>query len=68
MKSAAKIVSITFCVWLAVAMHAFAQEHSTHERVAQVVALDECDPETFNAALGPEFCHNVALGALSSAM
>jgi len=31
--------------------------------VAQVVALDECDPVTFNAALGPDFCKNVALGA-----
>ena len=30
---------------------------------AQVVALDECDPVTFNAALGPDFCRNVALGA-----
>jgi len=30
--------------------------------VAQVVALDECDPVTFNPATGPEgtgFCHNV---------
>jgi hypothetical protein len=31
--------------------------------LAQVVALDECDPVTFNAALGPDFCKNVALGA-----
>jgi plastocyanin len=31
--------------------------------VAQVVALDECDPGTFNEALGPDFCKNVALGA-----
>jgi plastocyanin len=31
--------------------------------LAQVVALDECDPATFNAALGPDFCRNVALGA-----
>jgi len=31
--------------------------------LAQVVALDECDPGTFNAALGPDFCRNVALGA-----
>lgn len=31
--------------------------------VAQVVALDECDPATFNAAIGPDFCKNVALGA-----
>jgi plastocyanin len=34
---------------------------------AQIVALDECDPITFNAALGPDFCHNVALGALGFA-
>jgi plastocyanin len=33
--------------------------------VAQVVALDECDPATFNAptAGGADFCRNVALGA-----
>ena len=31
---------------------------------AQVVALDECDPATFNAALGANFCLNVALAAL----
>lgn len=30
---------------------------------AQVVALDECDPATFNAAIGAGFCKNVALGA-----
>ena len=30
---------------------------------AQVVALDECDPTTFNAVLGADFCKNVALGA-----
>jgi len=35
--------------------------------VAQVVALDECDPLTFNAALGPDFCRNVALAALGYA-
>ena len=35
---------------------------------AQVVALDECDPATFNdpAAAGPGFCLNVALGASTS--
>ena len=31
-------------------------------RLAQVVALDECDPTTFNAVLGPDFCENIALG------
>jgi plastocyanin len=30
----------------------------------QIVALDECDPTTFNGpkALGPDFCRNVTLG------
>jgi plastocyanin len=38
--------------------------------VAQVVALDGCDPDTFNSALGTGgtgFCHNVALAALGYA-
>jgi hypothetical protein len=35
--------------------------------VAQVVALDECDPTSFNAALGPDFCKNVALAPLGFA-
>jgi len=32
--------------------------------LAQVVALDECDPATFNdpAVGGPDFCKNIALG------
>src|ERR1700688_4875806 len=54
----------------AVAILALAQakpeyDHGWHENsphVAQVVALDECDPATFNAALGPDFCKNIALG------
>jgi plastocyanin len=29
---------------------------------SQVVALDECDPKTFNEALGADFCRNIALG------
>jgi plastocyanin len=39
--------------------------HDGHPVPAQVVALDECDPATFNAAnaVGPDFCKNVALGA-----
>ena len=44
---------------------------AAHEELApppasvQVVALDECDPTTFNAALGPDFCKNVTLGAFT---
>src|SRR5260221_6927577 len=45
-------------------------EHPEHEHtgpVVQIVALDECDPTTFNAALGPDFCKNVALAPLNFA-
>src|SRR5260370_38895902 len=38
--------------------------------IAQVVALDECDPDTFNTALGESgtgFCHNVALATFGYA-
>jgi plastocyanin len=38
-------------------------EQESPPNVAQVVALDECDPATFNAMLGADFCKNVALGA-----
>jgi plastocyanin len=34
--------------------------------VAQIVALDECEPSSFNAMIGPDFCKNVALGAVTS--
>ena len=44
-------------LWFAPA--ALAQEDTATP--VQIVALDECDPTTFNAALGPEFCKNVAL-------
>ena len=40
------------------------EESDHHTTPAQVVALDECDPVTFNdsGAAGPGFCKNVALG------
>ena len=44
----------------------FAQEKENPPSVAQIVALDECDPVTFNAALGPDFCRNVTLGAFTT--
>ena len=57
------------CLMFAGATHALAQQQSQPSwneenpaGVAQVVALDECDPTTFNAALGPDFCKNIALG------
>lgn len=55
---------------IAVATLALAQatpdyNHAKHENspsVAQVVALDECDPTTFNAVQGPDYCKNVSAG------
>jgi len=59
MKKAAILTLLAGWVILAGARHASAQVS-----LAQVVALDECDPATFNdpAAAGPDFCKNVALG------
>lgn len=69
MNIAGKFSLLTSCLILACAIPALAQEeHSRQEespRLAQIVALDECDPATFNAALGPEFCRNVTLGAFT---
>jgi plastocyanin len=70
MTTAAKFRLVAGVLVLAVAMPAFGQkkpkyDHQSNDdspRVAQVVALDECDPTTFNAALGPDFCKNIALG------
>jgi plastocyanin len=51
------------------ATHVLAQGNpaeASQPRVAQVVALDECDPVTFNASLGPDFCKNISLGAFTT--
>jgi plastocyanin len=50
---------------LASASFALAQQQ-TSAPIAQVVALDECDPATFNMALGADFCKNVSLGAFTT--
>jgi plastocyanin len=58
-------------VMLAAAISARAQDdaRNEHPKVAQVVALDECDPATFNLdppnGVGAGFCKNVALGAVT---
>ena len=71
------VVALTVSFMPGGATHAFAQSQP-HAKAAsaqsgenpatpaQVVALDECDPATFNAALGPDFCHNVTLGAFTT--
>jgi len=48
---------------LAVAQTSPSQGQPLH--AVQIVALDECDPTTFNAALGFDFCKNVTLGAFT---
>src|SRR6266403_355159 len=59
---------IAGCLLFAGATHALAQEKENENPpgVAQIVALDECDPATFNAALGLGFCKNVTLGAFTT--
>ncbi|PYV55479.1 MAG: hypothetical protein DMG90_01045 [Acidobacteria bacterium] len=52
----------------------FAEDHGAHRdlakqhpfSIAPIVALDECDPASFNAMLGADFCKNVALGAATT--
>jgi plastocyanin len=56
-------------LWVVATAVAPAQEQqedaANHPKIAptpvQIVALDECDPTTFNVALGPDFCKNVAI-------
>jgi plastocyanin len=60
----AKFVLLAGCLVLLAASNLDAQ--ASPPPPAQVVALDECDPLTFNAALGPDFCHNVTLGAFTT--
>jgi plastocyanin len=54
-----KIGLVISCLVLAAAI-----QPDAPTRIAQVVALDECDPATFNAptAVGADFCKNIALG------
>jgi plastocyanin len=46
------------------ATQAIAQAKTQEKALAKVVALDECDPSSFNAVLGPDFCKNVSIGIL----
>jgi len=67
MNTVTKLCILASCLTL-VATTALAQTKSAPSvpNIAQIVALDECDPTTFNAVLGPDFCHNVALGAFTT--
>jgi hypothetical protein len=61
------VTAITLILAPGCVSYALGQNQPTGHRMstdspAQIVALDECDPTTFNAALGPDFCKNIALG------
>ena len=73
MLNTAKLALLAGSLMFVGATHGLAQEHSPQEHptqksvpLVQVVALDECDPATFNAALGPDFCRNVTIGAFTT--
>jgi plastocyanin len=61
-----RIISFALLIGVVVLAGGNALAQSALPSTAQVVALDECDPATFNAALGDGFCHNVALGATTT--
>jgi len=77
MITSAKFALLAGCLLYAGGICARAQDQAARDaenarpvkgdgRIAQIVALDECDPTTFNAALGPGFCKNIALGAFTT--
>jgi len=69
MKTVAKVILLAGSLAFAGATHMLAQSSSTQltpPPIAQIVALDECEPSSFNAALGPDFCKNIAIGAFTS--
>jgi plastocyanin len=69
MNTVAKFGLLAGCLMFAGTTLALAQGHPPQGHstdVAQIVALDECDPVTFNASAGPDFCRNVALGAVTT--
>lgn len=69
MNIVARFALLAGCLTFTGATHALTQGHPSQGNppsLAQVVALDECDPVTFNAALGLDFCRNVTLGAFTT--
>ena len=74
MNASVQSALLVLCLTFVSATHALAQGQAAQQPppqpsptpLAQVVALDECDPTTFNAALGPDFCKNVTIGAFTT--
>jgi plastocyanin len=66
MRKVAILILLAGAVILAGAASGRAQGNGNSPGIAQVVALDECDPTTFDAALGPDYCKNITLGAFTT--
>jgi len=62
--SMGKFILLAGCLTFAGVILALAQDNLLSR--SQVVALDECDPTTFNAAAGPDFCKNISLGSFTT--
>ena len=70
MRKVATLILLAGGVFLTAAPCAIAQGNGNSPGIAQVVALDGCDPTSFNTVLGESgggFCHNVSLAALGFA-
>jgi plastocyanin len=70
MRKVATLILLAGGVFLAAAPCAIAQGDGNSPGIAQVVALDECDPTSFNMVLGESgggFCHNVSLATFGYA-
>ena len=64
MKTTFEKLLFTVCLLVPMGSTFAEPPQSSASASAQIVALDECDPQSFNAVLGQDFCRNVALGAL----
>jgi hypothetical protein len=56
-------IATPFIAALALGLEPGASAQENPPNIVQVVALDECDPTTFNNAVGADFCKNITLGA-----
>ena len=66
MRKVATLILLAGGVFLAAVPCAIAQGNGNSPGIAQVVALDECDPVSFDAVLGPDYCKNITLGAFTT--
>jgi plastocyanin len=63
MRTHATPIASLFVALLTFTLVPSARAQERPQSVLQVVALDECDPVSFDNALGPDFCKNITLGA-----